>query len=277
MVDTPEYTISSLLKPTEQFFILRQWLGKLGVLGCTCVLALLSIVFSVMIVTTIELLLFQHTRAMVLLEAAFIVILIISPIIFTLLNFTHKLNDMELNLRLDSSTDYLTQLFNRRYVLERAEIELLRVKRHGGLFSILLLDIDHFKKINDSFGHLVGDAGLRAVGDLLRCQIRPTDVVGRYGGEEFLIFLPDTDHNEASEVAERFRSSLEEMVVQYGQQTFQMTACIGVAFGTSQTENIDTVIEAADFALYKAKRNGRNQIAVATLTNRPLSNRGLLH
>jgi diguanylate cyclase (GGDEF)-like protein len=168
-----------------------------------------------------------------------------------------------------SSTDPLTQVYNRRYVLERAEAELLRVRRYGGAFSILLLDIDHFKQVNDTHGHLAGDAVLRAVSNLFRGQVRPTDVVGRYGGEEFLVLLPETYHTEACEVAERFRKSLAAMVVTYEQVKLQITTSIGVAFGTCRTENLDTVLAAADQVLYKAKHNGRNQVVVEALTNFP--------
>jgi diguanylate cyclase (GGDEF)-like protein len=256
---------SASFKPKVQFIILRVWLKRLGVLGSTCILTILSIVLSIMIVTIIELYLFNHTRPLILVEAAFIALLIASPIVFIILDFTYKLERMEQEHRVHSSTDHLTQIFNRRYVLERAEIELLRIKRHGGLFSILLLDIDHFKNINDRYGHLAGDAALRAVSNLLRSHVRPTDIVGRYGGEEFLVLLPNTDHTEALDVAERFRVNLARMVVAYEHVEFQITISIGVAFGTRRTETVDTVLEAADQVLYQAKRNGRNQVKVVTL------------
>ena len=163
-----------------------------------------------------------------------------------------------------SSRDALTGLYNRAYVIEKLDSELNRSIRHGSPMALLLLDIDHFKKVNDTFGHNVGDEVLKSVGKLLRDSCRVYDVPGRYGGEEFCIVLPETKLGNTGVVAERIRQRLETADLCFGDATVSVTASIGIAGVESVAGegalNPAALIDRADRALYSAKRAGRNRV-----------------
>ena len=160
-----------------------------------------------------------------------------------------------------SSKDALTGLYNRGYVLEKLESEINRSLRHGSPMSVLMLDIDYFKRINDTYGHAAGDQVLQAVGRLLRDSCRVYDVPGRFGGEEFCIVLPETRMGNTSTVAERIRGRLEATELACGDGMAVVTASIGVA-GLESAEALSpsALIERADRALYAAKNRGRNRV-----------------
>ena len=160
-----------------------------------------------------------------------------------------------------SSKDALTGLYNRGYVVEKLESEINRSLRHGSPMSLLMLDIDHFKRINDTYGHAAGDQVLQAVGRLLRDSCRVYDVPGRFGGEEFCIVLPETRLGNTSTVAERIRGRLEATELPCGDGLAVVTASIGVA-GLESAEALSpsALIERADRALYSAKNRGRNRV-----------------
>ncbi len=162
-------------------------------------------------------------------------------------------------LRTIAATDGLTGLSNRREFDLRLRRDLARAERSGSPVSLALLDIDHFKPLNDTHGHQVGDDVLREVAHLLQIGCRDFDVVARYGGEEFAVVLPDTDSATAADVAERLRHAIAR-----GPLSVPVTVSIGVATTTtSQTLAADDLITAADTALYQAKRDGRDQVTVA--------------
>jgi two-component system cell cycle response regulator len=158
-------------------------------------------------------------------------------------------------------TDELTGLLNRRQVLMLAEIEYERVRRYHRPLSAVMIDIDHFKRINDTFGHPVGDEALIALANCCRANLRTVDILGRYGGEEFLILLPETQHNKALEAAERIRKQVEAMVLPAAKGPLKLTISAGVA--TLDLESpvpLDELIKNADDALYGAKAAGRNRV-----------------
>jgi diguanylate cyclase (GGDEF)-like protein len=252
---------------TARFPVWRGWLKRLGLLRSLALLTALSVAMSVTIVALTETFLLGRIRPLVLFEAGLTPMLIAPLIIFALLHLTFKLDEAEREFRLLATIDPLTNIYNRRHILELAEAELLRVRRYGGGFSILLLDIDHFKQVNDEHGHLAGDAVLRAASELFCGQLRHSDTVGRYGGEEFLILLPATNRTEACEAAERFRRALAETAIAYAEIKPRITASIGVAFGSRRTENLDAMLAAADRALYRAKHGGRNRVAAAEISD----------
>jgi len=166
---------------------------------------------------------------------------------------------VEQNLKLEemSRTDFLTNLNNRRTLFERLEYEMKRVARTKEPLSVLLLDIDHFKKVNDTHGHLVGDKVLIEVAKLIKSSIRITDIPGRYGGEEFLVILPACDAQGAMRVAETLRQNVQNAEFEAG---LKITISGGIKlFGK---ESADELIDAADQNLYLAKKNGRNQIVI---------------
>lgn len=158
-------------------------------------------------------------------------------------------------------TDYLTNLANRRYFLEQAEKELKRLHRHGGKLSILMLDIDHFKQINDCYGHKVGDTVLKQLAQVCLTCLRDLDIVGRIGGEEFAILMPDTDIDHSIQAAERLRATIASTQVSpNGVEPFHITVSLGVATLIDKDASIDTLLNQADQALYQAKNEGRNRV-----------------
>jgi diguanylate cyclase (GGDEF)-like protein/PAS domain S-box-containing protein len=162
-----------------------------------------------------------------------------------------------------AQTDFLTNLSNRRHFMTQAEQELSRTLRYGGPLSVLMMDLDYFKKINDTYGHKTGDLVLRRFADLSRQTLREVDAIGRIGGEEFAVVLPQTDGQHALEAAERLRKLTEDAEVALEQGLpFHFTVSIGVATLTGPSTNIDTLLSQADQALYKAKKIGRNKVCV---------------
>ena len=158
-------------------------------------------------------------------------------------------------------TDPLTGLQNRRSLFELGRIEFARSGRADRPFSCLMLDLDHFKQINDNYGHPIGDQVLQQVAQCSRKSIREVDLIGRYGGEEFLIFLPETDLLTALRVAERLRASIDKTPIKLADQEVHITVSIGVSRRDDNTLQLETLIARADQALYVAKYKGRNQVA----------------
>ncbi len=155
--------------------------------------------------------------------------------------------------------DELTGLYNRRYLLELLELEIKRSSRDGSSFCLALLDIDHFKKVNDTYGHPVGDEVLRAVSASMNVTLRKTGFCGRYGGEEFLIVLTKTTPDGAASAMERLRCTIEELQFDGDCCDLMVTASVGLA-KHEQGEPIETTISRADAALYQAKKSGRNRV-----------------
>lgn len=181
-----------------------------------------------------------------------------------------KLNEISLKkktLELEhlSNTDALTGVHNRRFFSERIEDEIKRTKRYDKKLSLLMLDLDHFKNINDQYGHNTGDKVLTIVSKILKHSLRSIDVVTRYGGEEFSIMLPETDIQSATVVAEKLRHIIEEAHIPIDSKTrIDFTCSIGVAQYSPNIRNSETFIAIADEALYRAKREGRNRVITAT-------------
>ncbi|GAB7125864.1 diguanylate cyclase [Silvimonas sp. JCM 19000] len=160
-----------------------------------------------------------------------------------------------------SSRDGLTGVYNRRFTEARLIDEIGRVERyHHEPFSVVLLDLDHFKQVNDTYGHLGGDEVLRVVADRVRGVLRDTDVFGRYGGEEFLLMLPQTNREGAMVVAERIRYAIGNETVQFGESEIRITSSLGVAVYQPGLQNLEQVKQQADEALYASKRSGRNRV-----------------
>ncbi len=162
--------------------------------------------------------------------------------------------------------DALTGAFNRRYLDERLESELAFAKRHDEPLSLLLLDLDHFKVVNDRFGHRAGDYVLARFSKLVHEQVRTEDVVARYGGEEFAVVCRQTDEENAIYLAERLRNTVEQEVFEHEGESIRITVSIGFAATCKgQVETVAKLLEAADKALYAAKARGRNRWVAASL------------
>jgi two-component system, cell cycle response regulator len=163
-----------------------------------------------------------------------------------------------------ATVDGLTGVFNRREFNRRLTIEIERSRREGYPISLLMVDIDHFKKLNDTYGHQSGDDALRHVSSLIKAEVRPGDLPARYGGEEFAVILPYADSNDAFVVAERLRNliAVEDIAIQEGQRV-NVTASLGCATFPVDAQTEDALMTMADAALYKAKKNGRNRVCLA--------------
>lgn len=160
-----------------------------------------------------------------------------------------------------ATTDELTGIKNRRAIMENIDDEFNRCKRYGELFSILILDIDHFKNVNDTYGHLVGDKVIKHIAQVSHQSLRETDYIGRLGGEEFIALLPKADQASAVIIAERIRTKIEaSSVEQTNDKGVKVTVSIGVSECLPTDNDVTEVIKRADDRLYLAKNNGRNQV-----------------
>lgn len=171
-----------------------------------------------------------------------------------------------------STRDALTGLFNRRFLEETLGKEEAKYKRHQREFSIILIDIDHFKQFNDTYGHAAGDYVLQMVSGLLQRQVRQMDLVCRYGGEEMLVLLPECELGQAGEIAESIRVTLSTLALSFEDRDLgKVTASLGVACYPHHGGTGDETIKTADQCLYKAKQNGRNQVVMASLAADPMA------
>jgi diguanylate cyclase (GGDEF)-like protein len=175
-----------------------------------------------------------------------------------------ELEEAQEELELLAMTDPLTGINNRRFFMELISEEVERSKRYRHPFSLLALDIDNFKEINDTYGHDVGDEVLRSFTQQCQIKLRGTDKLARLGGDEFIALLVQTDQNEAEIIAERLRESIEEMGVQVKTEEINISVSIGMVSSEDGLTSVEELLRGVDTALYKAKNRGRNQVATLT-------------
>jgi diguanylate cyclase (GGDEF)-like protein len=171
--------------------------------------------------------------------------------------------ELEVELKLQATTDPLTGLLNRRQYETLFRREQERVRRHASKLTLCVTDLDHFKKINDHYGHDAGDQVLKHISDLFVATLRHTDIVGRFGGEEFILLLPDTDLDNAMIVINRLREKLQASSVRADDHEIKITATFAVTEVTQDDATIEDVIRRADKALYQGKEAGRNQVVAS--------------
>jgi two-component system cell cycle response regulator len=167
------------------------------------------------------------------------------------------------NARLEALalTDPLTLVLNRRALVSRLMAEVDRARRYESVVTILMIDLDHFKGVNDTYGHLAGDQVLRDVALLLQHEVRSVDIVARYGGEEFIVVLPETSTEGAVTFAERIRERIEGRMFESTDHSLLLTTSIGVAtFPSARVASMEDLVARADEALYRAKAEGRNRV-----------------
>ncbi|MGD7044380.1 histidine kinase N-terminal 7TM domain-containing protein [Jeotgalibacillus proteolyticus] len=182
--------------------------------------------------------------------------------IITFADITDRVHIQE-KLQYLASTDGLTKLFNRCHFHSRADDLFNRYEQEGGVVAIVMVDIDHFKSINDTFGHITGDAVLQNTAKLIKECLTEKDIIGRYGGEEFIVCLPERTREDVLALTERMRNSLMESSISIGDKTISVTASFGVSaacISPGDESCKDSLIQQADTALYEAKRSGRNRV-----------------
>ena len=161
-----------------------------------------------------------------------------------------------------ATIDSMTKLYNRRHYIESAQLQIAQLQRSKQESALLMIDIDNFKKINDTYGHAMGDEALIAVTKLLRESLREYDIVGRLGGEEFAMFLTHCEKNRATEIAERLREKISHLPISFQKKVIYLTISIGLTVVSSEDSDINHVLQRADKALYYAKAHGRDQVVV---------------
>lgn len=171
-----------------------------------------------------------------------------------------RLEQLNEELERLATTDPLTSAYNRRFFMGKLEEELQRIGRYGRSSSLLMLDIDHFKSINDTYGHDAGDIVLIEMVRVLERHVRHLDTVARLGGEEFAILLPEANEEDAKGSAERLLQAVRDMTVDAGGTTISFTVSIGCTKFDSKSPDVESILKAADLALYDAKHGGRNQV-----------------
>ncbi|MUG91549.1 diguanylate cyclase [Scytonema sp. UIC 10036] len=176
----------------------------------------------------------------------------------------HQQKELIQELERLAHTDSLTGVWNRRYLFTLVDQEFNRSLRYHRPFAVLMIDIDHFKKINDTYGHTIGDEVLIVMAQTVLNCLRSVDFFGRIGGEEFMAFLPETDIDAAVATSERIRKTFEKLVISAQGQLVSITLSIGVATHKLGDETVNVIIQRADKALYQAKNLGRNQVVADT-------------
>ena len=173
-----------------------------------------------------------------------------------------EIKTLQENLHDQVIRDPLTGLFNRRYLYETFDRELARAKRDNYPLSVMMIDIDHFKDINDTYGHQVGDEALVSLGNLLQESIRQGDFACRYGGDEFIVIMPNIHEKDVEQRAETLRHEVKDIPINTGTKKVFMTASIGIALYPKHGDNLDQIMKASDDAMYEAKNSGRNRVSV---------------
>ena len=202
-----------------------------------------------------------HNIVGIVIAAALTSFLLFGMITIYVLRLKRRLDEARRQLQVMARTDILTGIWNRGHLMDRFAEEFQRAKRQGRALGCLLLDLDHFKAVNDRFGHPAGDRVLRQIGATLAAQVRRYDIVGRYGGEEFLIVVTETPLASLVDLAERIRIAIEKGIrIGEAAETLVVTASVGVAVMGAGDTDIDAIIKRADDALYRAKKEGRNKV-----------------
>ncbi|MBI3394759.1 MAG: diguanylate cyclase [Spirochaetia bacterium] len=242
----------------------------MGTFAATALLSGLTALLSVIFAVLLDLLLKGQILAADLVIGAVIPLLIAPWVLYLLVSLVHTLDDRETKLAVLAGEDPLTGALNRRSVLERAEHAFRMAERYQRPITVLMIDVDHFKQVNDDYGHKVGDSALLQVAQGLRLSMRNVDILGRYGGEEFVIVLPETAASAALDVAERLRRMISDYpLTVHDEHTIRITISVGVADHTSGVQNIFELVDRADQALYRAKRAGRDRCEIFDPTHPP--------
>jgi diguanylate cyclase (GGDEF)-like protein len=262
-----------MAQPTDKAFAGLEWLVKLGVLRGVLVVTTVSVALSVLLTSL-------HLRFLVsvpvplehwVLPAVMVPSLVAPVVTYAVLSLGSRLMETRAALERAAHTDPLTQIGNRRAFTDQAVREMARLARSGHGFSILILDIDHFKALNDRLGHAAGDTALVSVATICAGLLRPSDFFCRWGGEEFIALLPEARLDEAVRIAETLRLAIAGRSLVADQR---LTVSVGVASGDVFPARLDAIIREADRQLYLAKAEGRNRTRPAPATEPSLARLG---
>ncbi len=177
-----------------------------------------------------------------------------------------EIHDINKTLEQMTNHDNLTCLYNRAYVEKQIDLEFNKARRYGNVFSVAFFDIDKFKLVNDTHGHLAGDEVLKTVAKTIQSRLRSSDILGRYGGEEFILLLPGTDLENASSLSQKIRTTIEKTITHFQDIKIVITISMGVVQFRNDITNYLQMIHEADIALYHSKQNGRNAVTQYTPT-----------
>lgn len=236
-------------------------LTKIGPVYSTALITLISIVSSIVITVTIFSIVGEQITPAQWATVVIAPLLIAPAVTWLLIRLLLRLALLEERMRVLATYDSLTGLLNRRAFLEAAEKYLELAKRYQWPFSLLLLDIDDFKAVNDKFGHSAGDDVLRAMGQVLSRVSRKSDLMGRYGGEEFILLLPETSYDNTLSFSERLHDAIAKECISVDDISIRMTVSVGVVLCAARVNDklaLDDLIKRADVRLYKAKSLGKS-------------------
>lgn len=239
---------------------IRVALRRYGVLKITLTLTLFSILLS-MLISTVIMLLTDGSISIIGLFISIIVPAIIAPLFeYRLLSVLFRLDIAEEKLKITTTMDDLTNTFNRRYFFEIADQELARTQRHGGTFSIAILDFDNFKNINDNYGHQAGDQALRELSRICSDNIHLPHLFARYGGDEFVFLFPESNKEKATNCLNRIFTDISNFSLDLEGSQVKIRVSMGIAEFSREEPFIDHILKEADTALYRAKHDGGNKI-----------------
>jgi len=244
--------------------IFRALIKKYGARRITVAASLFSAIVATGLASILDIALKGHIPV----EDVFIsfsIAVILAPMVtFGFIHLSQQLDTAEGQMSSMAAEDFLTKTLNRRHFMKVAEMELDRAKRYKHPMTLMIIDADNFKVINDTHGHAVGDEVLRKLADICKASLRKSDILGRYGGEEFVILLPETPKKWGKIVAERIRESLQNASIKTSTNaTVVFTVSIGLSGSDKEFISLNKLMSAADKALYLAKKQGRNRVAIA--------------
>ena len=252
---------------------MRQLIFKLGRTRTVIAITTVSVLLSIGITLTVVFFLRQNNINVSTAASIFIAIsvpLIVAPSVsWSLISLLLRIHQLEQDMRRLATYDSLTGLLSRRAFMERANYFVSIAKREEQEFSIMVVDMDYFKKINDQYGHATGDRVLASFGKTVSNILRESDLACRLGGEEFALFLPNTSPEQAWKFSERLHAAIRGSVIECDGLSIRYTASMGLtSFPEIVTKNIEELLNMADKALYSAKKNGRNQTAIFNTNSR---------
>ena len=242
---------------------IRHFILKQGVFKSALWITIISVLLSVAIAKLVSILTPGDSVKFNFALAIIVPSLIAPPFGYIFMSLYFELEKVREEVHGLAITDELTRIFNRRHFMKLANHELERAKRYRHTLSIIIFDIDNFKSVNDNYGHLCGDAVLREISSTCQSILRQCDVFARFGGEEFILLLPETDSASVLKVTNRLCQLVANHVVEYKDAQIQVTISAGVTTFDPATDTLDNLLNRADQALYQAKRLGKNRLEVA--------------